>query len=331
MRSILPRFILFFVLLTVLAAAAPVRAAKPAPLPHRVAIVLAMFGTTVEDALPGMLNIKEEVEKAWPGAETRLAFTSNIIRRIWRERAADQGYRKAHPEVPAEVLNATTPLAVIAALQNEGYDSIVVQPTHLTLSEEYLDLRDMVRALNSITTIKPALQPFHRLVIGRPALGSFGREHPSVDDVAAVAEALAEDVELAAREHAALVYMGHGNDYFPSGGGYLHFEAEMNRRYPAVRTYIGTVEGFPGLDEVIAALKRDGVTRVLLKPFMTVAGDHARNDMAGEEETSWQKRLAAQGITATPMFRGLGEQDAFARVFVEHLASTARDAGITPR
>ena len=88
------------------------------------------------------------------------------------------------------------------------------------------------------------------------------------------------------------------------------------------------VEGFPGLAHVIAQLKRDKVRKVVLKPFLTVAGDHAQNDMAGPEATSWKSILTKEGFEVTPVLQGLGEMNSFADVFVHHLAELASDNGI---
>ncbi len=295
---------------------------------HKNAIVLAMFGTTVEPALKGLLNIREEINKAYPGTPVRIAFTSNIIRRIWQKRAKDPGYRQAHRNVPADILHVQGPLATIANLQDMGYDTIVVQPTHIAPAEEYLDLCEYVRGLNSIKTIKARFMPFHKLVVGRPALGTFGPRHPYEKDIKAVVKALASDAALAKKEHAALVYMGHGNDYFPSGGSYLQFEEEMRKAYPDVMTFIGTVEGFPGLDDLMAKLKHAGIKKVVLKPMMVVAGDHAMNDMAGPDPDSWKSVMTKAGIKVVPILHGLGEQDAFAQIFVKHAADAAADNGI---
>ena len=298
---------------------------------HKTAVVLAMFGTTMEPALEGLLNIKRQISKAYPNTPIKIAFTSNIIRRIWQQRSADPEYIKNNSSIPAEILKAQGPLATIANLQDNGFDTIIVQPTHIALGEEFTDLSAYVAGLNSIKTIKPKFQPFHKLVISRPALGTVGSKHPYVDDITAVAESLALDAKFSAEKKAALVYMGHGNDYFPSGGPYLQFEDRMRTMYPNVKTYIGTVEGFPCFDNVLARLKKDQVKKVVLKPFMTVAGDHARNDMAGAEEDSWQSMLSRNNIEVIPVIRGLGEQNDFAMVFVSHLADAAADAGISLR
>ncbi len=294
-------------------------------------IVLAMFGTTVEPALQSLLNIQKAVQKAYPETPVRMAFTSNIIRGIWQERSADPEYRKLHPEIPEEILHIQGPLAAIAGLQDQGIDSIIVQSTHIAPAEEFLDLCSYVEGLVSIKTIKARHNPFQQLVVGRPALGTFGIAHSYAEDVRQAARALAADAELARKEQAALVYMGHGNDHFPSGGPYLEFAARMRELYPDVLTLIGTVEGFPSLDDVLQELQEKGVKRVLLKPFMVVAGDHAMNDMAGPEEDSWLSVLKKEGFAVTPVTRGLGEDPAFVQIYVSHIAETAEDAGISLR
>ena len=295
---------------------------------HKNGIVLAMFGTTVEPALQGLLNIKEKMEKAYPNTPVRIAFTSNIIRKIWQKRAADPAYVKAHPEVPPEILHAQGPLATMANFQDEGYDTLVVQPTHIAPAEEYLDLTSYVEGLAAIDTIKERFKPFHKLVIGRPMLGISGTLHPYADDIRTAVKAMQEDAVRAKKEKAALVYMGHGNDYFPSGGSYLQFEHEMRVAYPDVLTVVGTVEGFPAFEQVLAQLKHADIKKVVARPFMIVAGDHAVNDMAGLEEDSWKSMLEKEGITVVPYLHGMGENDLVAEIYVNHAADAAADAGI---
>jgi sirohydrochlorin cobaltochelatase len=173
--------------------------------------------------------------------------------------------------------------------------------------------------------------PFTRLVIGRPALGSFGSQYHYTKDINAVAQTMGADIERARKENAALVYMGHGNKYYPSSAVYLEFAAEMNRLYPDILTAIMTLKGVPSIDDAVARLKEHNVKKVLLKPFMVVAGSHARRDMIGDNPDSLQNRLEAEGFSVDPVISGLGEQDAFAGIFVQHAADAARDAGIELR
>lgn len=299
---------------------------------HKNAIVLAMFGTTVESGLKGLLNIRAKIMEKFPETPVRIGFTSNIIRKKWRKRSADPEYVKAHPEIPAEVLHVKTVLATIADLQDQGYDTIVLQPTHIAMGEEYLDLGTYVDSLLRMGTIKKKkYKPFHKVVLGRPALGTYGIAHPYSEDVMEAAKALAADAELARQEKAALVYMGHGNEHFPSGGSYLELADQMRALYPDVVTLIGTVEGFPALEDVMDKMKRFGVKKVVLKPCMIVAGDHAMNDMAGTDpkEESWKTIMEKNGFEVITVEQGLGEIDAFAELFVRHAEDAAADAGIT--
>ena len=291
------------------------------------AIVLAVFGTSHVEGLPGILAIRDGVRQAFPKTRVELAFTSNIIRRIWQKRSQDPSYRGAHPEVPREILEVRGPLATMANLQDEGYGYLIIQPTHMVGGEEFADLSAYVDGFNSIRTVKARNLPFKRVIVGRPALGVPGIEHEYRRDIEIAAKALAADVAAAAGQQRALVYMAHGNEHY-STGYYLELEAVMREMYPATPTYIGTVEGFPELARVVAALEHDGVRQVYLKPLMTVAGDHARNDMAGDEPDSWRKILEAKGIDVRIDLRGVGELPAFVEIFVQHIRDAAKDHGL---
>ncbi len=292
------------------------------------AIVLAMFGTTVESGLRGLLAIRAAVVAAFPQTPVALAFTSNQIRRIWRQRAADPAYIAAHPAIPAEILQIQGPLAAIASLQDQGFVSLVVQSVHMVPAEEFHDLASHVRGLLAIHTMKPRWRPFRTIALGRPALGAYDLAHPYGEDLRIAAQALAADAELARRERAALVYMGHGNPYFPASGLYLEFAAMMRQLYPEVLTLISTVEGYPPFTETLAELRRHGVKRALLKPLLIVAGEHAQRDLAGPGAESWRAILEQEGIEAVPVLTGLGEEPAFARIFVTHAAEAAAAAGL---
>lgn len=298
---------------------------------HKNAIVLAMFGTTVEPALQGLLNIRSKIITKYPETTVRIAFTSNIIRKKWQHRAEDAEYIKAHPEIPADILHVKTPLATIADLQNDGYDTIVIQPTHISMGEEFLDLHTYANALMSMGTLKKEkYKPFHKVVLGRPALGTYGIEHPYAEDIDIVAKVMAPDVERAITEKAGLVYMGHGNEFFPGNGGiYLELAAKMRKTYPDVITAIGNVEGYPAIEDVIETMQLYGVKKVLIKPFMVVAGDHTINDMASAEDDSWKSIFEKNGFEVVVVTEGLGENDNFADIFVNHAADAAMDASIT--
>ncbi len=292
------------------------------------AIVLATFGTTVETALSGLLSIRRAMTEAFPQIPVRMAFTANQIRQIWQRRAQDPIYLNTHPEVPDEILKVQGVLAAIANLQDRGVDTLIVQPTHIVPAEEFHDLGAYVRGLTSISTMKPRWRPFKTIALGRPLLGSYHLQRPYADDIRRAAEALSDDAALARDKKAALVYMGHGNHFFPSGGLYLEFAARMRQLYPDVLTLIATAEGFPDLDDILTDLRHHGVQRVILKPFLLVAGEHAANDLAGPEEDSWLSRLTAQGFEVTPVLTGLSQCPALVQIFIDHAAEAAADAGV---
>jgi sirohydrochlorin cobaltochelatase len=296
---------------------------------HKNSIVLAMFGTTVESGLAGLLNIRAKMEAAFPQTLVQIAFTSAVIRKTWQQRAQDAEYRTAHPEIPKTILKIKGVLATLAELQEQGHDTVILQPVLMTMGEEYLDLATYPDALLRLGSVKKSqYKPFHKIILGRPALGRHGADHPHGRDVMAAAEALAADAGLAARQGAALVYMGHGNSHFPAAGSYLELEARMEKLYPETLTAIGNVEGFPSLDEVMTRLNRFAVRKVLLKPCMVVAGCHALADMAGTGRDSWKNVLEKNGLAVQVIRQGLGEQDEFADIYVNHVAEAAADAGI---
>ena len=295
--------------------------------PNKKAIVLAGFGTSYPSALVAITNIQKKVQETFPETRVCLAFTSNIIRNIWHKRQKDAEFIKANKDVPEEVLYVKGPLATIADLQDEGYRTIIVQPLHVFAGEEYVDLCEYVRGLNAITTLKEKFAPFVKLVVSRPALGKPGIEHDYHEDMEEAVKALAQDAAMAAEKGAALVYMGHGNEYF-STGIYAEFQQMMQKAHPDTPVLVGTVEGFPSLDDVSARLAHGKIKKVLLRPMMVVAGDHASNDMAGDEDDSWKSTFEHAGVQVECDIHGLGENPEWARLYVDHIKEAAEENGI---
>ncbi len=294
---------------------------------NKVAIMLACFGTTYPEALKGVTNVRDRVEKAFPGVKVEVAFTSNIIRNIWHKRQNDKEFLKKYKGVAEQFINIKGILGTMADLQESGYNTIVVQPTHLYTGEQFVDLNSYINALKSIKTIKKKWMPFNKITVGRPLMGTWGDRYDYHEDMEILAKALKADVELAKKNKAALVYMGHGNEYF-STGAYIEFQQVMRKMYPDIKIIVGTVEGYPSLDDVLNSLKHAGVKKVLLKPLMDSAGDHARNDMAGADKDSWKSMMEARGIKVIPVLHGLGEMNSVVDIFIQHIRDAANDAGI---
>ena len=229
------------------------------------ALVITSFGTSVPEARAGITAVEEALADAVPGCPWVRAFTSPTIRRILAGRG------EAVPSLPE----------ALADLRNKGARRVVVQPTHLLYGLEYDKLKAGVEALSG---------GFETLAVGRPLLADTG-------DIRRFARCLSRDCP--AEAGGAVVFMGHGTEHF------------ANAAYPALQTalrlegredvYIGTVEGWPGLADILRQL--GGPRRVKLLPLMLVAGDHARNDMAG----TWKQALEEAGHTVSCSFTGLGE------------------------
>ena len=321
------RLSIVFVAVALFIATAGIAAASThTPTPPQKAVVLAVFGTTHPNALSAILRLQEKVEKAFPDMPVALAFTSEIVRAKWARRAKDDTWRRQHPEIPDALYNVKNPLATIANLQDQGYRHIAVQSTHIFAGEEYENLKAEVEALAAIRTLRERDKPFQKIVLGRPALGAPGNVYPYSEDIARAAAVLGQDIALARENRSALVYMGHGNEVF-STGVYVELEAALREKAPDVPVFVGVVEGFPSLQRVITGLTHAKVRAVTLLPLMVVAGDHAANDMAGDEEDSWKNRFEAAGITVTPVLRGLGEVDAWADIYVQHLKDAMAAGG----
>ncbi len=294
---------------------------------NKKAIVLAGFGTTYPSALVAYTDLLQTVRQAFPGTTVRLAFTSNIIREIWHRRQNDPRWLKDNKESPRDILYVKGPLAAIADLQDEGYRTIVVQPCDIYAGEEFHDLQNYVGGLGSITTLRAQYKPFVKLVLGRPVLGQPGIDYDYHKDLEAAAKVLAPDVALAARKGEALVYMGHG-DHFLSSGIYAEFEQVMQKTYPDVPIFIGTVEGYPSLADTVKNVTRRKIGKIMLKPLMFVAGDHANNDMAGNGDDSWKNSFKRAGVRTDCVIRGLGENIAWDGIYVQHIRDAAKAANI---
>lgn len=292
----------------------------------KTAIILASFGTTVPEAVQSITNIQDHIQKAFPGIPVKLTFTSNIVRGVWKKRQAE-AEKWLDAGIPKEILHVKNIIATFGDLREEGYSNIVVQPTHMFYMEQSYDLAQYVNAMRSIQTTKTRWQPFGKIALGRPALGTVGDRYDYHADMEKALKTLSADVEMAKKEQATLVYMGHGNAHW-SVGIYGEAAKRMRAMNPGLNATVGVVEGYPGIDDVLSYLSHAKGGKVILKPFMIVAGDHAMNDMASDEEDSWKTLIAKAGFEVRPVLEGLGSNHAFAHIFVDHIRDAAEEEGI---
>jgi sirohydrochlorin cobaltochelatase len=212
----------------------------------------------------------------------------------------------------AKVLN---PLSVLADIQETGAGAVLIQSLHVTDGEEYQNLALLVNALAEQQTLQKSLKPFPYLKLGAPALGLADGDPKCLDRAAT---ALADLLNQAKERSDALVLMGHGNERLTQEV-FFKFQARLRERYP--RVFLGTVEAEPLGPKIADTVANNPPPsgRVIMAPLMVVAGDHARNDMAGPEPDSWRSLLIDKGLEVEVRLSGLGSLDSWADIYVENL------------
>ena len=255
------------------------------------ALVCASFGTTVPTAAADIAGVEQALAAAAPGWQLLRAYTSGMVRTA----LADRG--QPEDSVPEALARAAA----------AGCRRVLVQPTHFLWGVEYDKLKAQALA---------AAPGFDWLRVGRPLLDD-------TRDLRALAGAIG--ALYPAEPGRAVVLMGHGsahraNVVYPALQGIFELQSR-----PDIR--VGTVEGWPGLAEVCAALARSRASRVLLVPLMLVAGDHAQNDMAGPGPHSWRSVLAGQGYRVDWVRHGLGSEKAVQDLYAAHLRGVLQEDG----
>ncbi len=281
-------------------------------------IIIANFGTTQLDGLKAILNIEKVIKNEFPYIPVKITFTSNIIRKIWKERKKEAQIW-IEKGVPEYIINVKGIISTIGEAIEEEFENIIVQPTHIFYMEQVHDLFSYIKAFQSIKTMQKRWMPFKKIVMGRPALGMFSEKYFYSEDIKKGLECLKEDVKIAKNNNSTLFYMAHGNEKFPLGIFY-EIEATFNQMYPEINTVFACVEGKPSFEEAVKKIKTKDI---LLKPFMIVAGTHAEEDM-----NEWKEILHSKGYNVEMIKKGLGENNQFAMIFVEHIRNIAEDNNI---
>ena len=269
-------------------------------------ILVVSFGTSYNNSrAQDIQGIEEALEQAYPGWSVRRAFTAQII--INHVQARD-----------GEVIDNMEQALERAAAN--GVKQLVVQPTHLMHGSEYDEMMDAVEAYRS---------RFESVAVAEPLLGEVGSDATVINpDKAAVARAITaaaladagyDSLESAAADGTAFVFLGHGTAHVAKVS-----YSQMQTQLDALgydNAWIGTVEGKPedtAAQAVIDAVKAAGYTKVVLRPLMVVAGDHANNDMAGEDPESWKSLFTAAGLEVDVQIAGLGSVPAVQQLYVDH-------------
>ena len=271
-------------------------------------LLVVSFGTSFNDSrAEDVKGIEDALAKAYPDWSVRRAFTAQII--INHVQARD-----------GEKID-NVDQALQRAVDN-GVKNLVVQPTHLMHGAEYDELTAALEGYKD---------KFESVKIAEPLLGEVGADATVINaDKAAVAEAITaeavkdagfDSLDAVKEDGTAFVFMGHGTSH-TAKVSYSQMQTQMEQLgYDNV--FIGTVEGEPedtSCEAVIEKLKEAGYKKVILRPLMVVAGDHANNDMAGDDDDSWKSQFEASGAfdSIDTQIAGLGEIQAIQQLYVAH-------------
>ena len=257
-------------------------------------ILVVSFGTSFNDSRRLTIGgIENAIREAFPDWSVRRAFTSQII--------IDHVNKRDGVKID------NVKEALDRAVDN-GVKNLVVQPTHLMAGLEYHDLEEEVMSY---------ADAFESITMGENLLAEDG-DFEEVAKIITARTAEYDDGETA------ICFMGHGT------------EAESNAVYAKMQEvltadgfenyFVGTVEATPSLEDVMAAVGEGEYKRVVLMPLMVVAGDHANNDMAGDEEDSWKSQFEAKGYSVECVLEGLGQNEEIQQLYVEHLQKFVESA-----
>lgn len=247
-------------------------------------ILVVSFGTSHLDTLEKTITAIEcRIQSEFPNYAVYRAFTSGmIIKKLSK----------------TENICIDTVTQAFERMHADGIQTVIVQPTHIINGIENDKMLREIKAFESV---------FKKICIGMPLL-------TGVSDYKMAIHAVMDVVELQEKE--ALVLMGHGTDHY-ANAAYPTLEYTFHL-LGYTNVCVGTVEGFPDIRNVMTKLEIMEAEKVTLMPFMIVAGDHAKNDMAGEED-SWMTELKAAGYEVDVLLKGLGEIEGIQQIYIEHI------------
>ena len=251
-------------------------------------ILVVSFGTSYNDSRDKTIGaIETAIADANPDYEVRRAFTSQIIIDKLKDRDG------------LEIDNVEE---AFDRLISDGVKELVVQPTHVMSGYEYDDLA---------AALEEYRDKFDSVAMGAPLLTSD-------EDYQRVTAALMTATEEYSPDDTAVVFMGHGTEH-ESNAVYTKLQQTFSEA-GGINYFVGTVEATPDLEDVLSNVKFGNYPKVVLEPLMVVAGDHANNDMAGDDETSWKSVMENAGLEVECLLRGMGEIPDIRQIYVDHVA-----------
>lgn len=251
------------------------------------AILVVSFGTTYIETRQKTIEALENMVREKYGNEysVQRVFTSNLVRKRIKEN---------------EGLDIHDMKQALEAMKNEGIEEVYISSLHIIAGHEYHKIIEGMRQYKD---------HFRVIRLARPLLYS-------TEDYREVAAAMAKVESL--QEGEALFCMGHGSDH-GANAGYIMLRHFLEKEDRTKDMYIGTVEGYPELEDLFEEMGSASYKKIKLLPFMVVAGDHATNDMASDEEDSWKSLIEAKGYQTECILKGLGEFSEFREIFLRRL------------
>jgi sirohydrochlorin cobaltochelatase len=297
LRLLLPAWLalaLIMILGAPLAMPSAAQAAHGDKAPDKTGILLVVFGTTVPEAAKAYGVLQAQVEAAFPGTPVRLAYTSAHARKTAKSEAAK--------DLPSTA-------RALALMADEGFTHVAVQSMHVMPGREFHDLAATAHAMEGLA------KGLKKVSLGLPLLSGDA-------DLKAAAKALVDGARGSGKKSVALVFVGHGTEH------------AATMAYPALQYFlwkkdrlalVGTIDSSPSLDDVLAELKSRKPSAVRLIPLLSVAGDHAVNDIGGGEKDSWKNTISAAGLPCEADLRGLIERPEIVALWLEHLRTAVKE------
>lgn len=253
------------------------------------AILVVSFGTSHLDALNNSISkIEDLIGENFREYDIYRSFTSHKIVKKINEK---HGIKVLFPEESLKLLN------------EKGYEEVIVQPLHIIPGEEFEYVKYMVEQYKN---------EFGKIELGRPIFHYEGFEEGPNDYSKFI-----EKMKCILEENSPCVLVGHGSAH-PSNAVYGCLQSILNdNEYENV--FVGTVEGYPNFTDVLRRVKRNNISELKIIPLMVVAGDHAKNDMASDEEDSWKSRFENEGIKTSVVLKGLGEYEEFRELYIDRV------------
>jgi sirohydrochlorin cobaltochelatase len=250
-------------------------------------ILLVAFGSGYPGAQAAVENIEREVKKAFPEAELFWAFTSSVIRN----------------KLKKEGRPIDSPAGALMRMRDNGFSEIIVQSLHVIPGGEYESLQ------KTVTEFIHEPGGVQTVTLGKPLLYSH-------EDIVEVCRILPDIFPAGGKTEDAVILMGHGTSH-PSNIYYPGLQYYLWQQSPCY--WIATIEGYPGLHDVLPMLKELKFKRIWLVPFLAIAGNHVLNDMAGDKPDSWKSLLESEGYEVHTLYKGLAEYNEIVRIWIRHL------------